>query len=93
MLQDWGQKWIWDDLQFVGDDDWLEKAIMDEFLVAVTDGSYIKDVYPDLCSQWHTSWNAQKEEVDWLAPFQSIPLRPMPIEESCSGLWLFIFSF
>ena len=34
----------------MGEDDWLERAIEDSSLLAVTDGSYIKELYPDLCS-------------------------------------------
>ena len=50
VLQEWGQEWMWDDLQFIGDDDWMAQAIANHSLVAVTDGSYIKEIYPDLCS-------------------------------------------
>ena len=41
---------MWDDLQCVGEDDWMAAAIADCSLIAVTDGSYIKELYPDLCS-------------------------------------------
>ena len=41
---------MWDSLQLVGGEDWLAEAIADESLVAVTDGSYIKELYPNLCS-------------------------------------------
>ncbi len=30
--------------------DWLHEAIMDGSLLAVTDGSYICELYPNLCS-------------------------------------------
>ena len=33
-----------------GDDDWIEEAIADNSLVACTNGSYIRELYPDLCS-------------------------------------------
>ena len=41
---------MWEDLRLYGDDDWLEKSIADNSLVAVTDGSYIKEQYPNLNS-------------------------------------------
>ena len=41
---------MWNNLQSVGDDDWLEQAIEDASLLVVADGSYIKELYPDLCS-------------------------------------------
>jgi hypothetical protein len=46
----WGQTWIWDDLKVTGGTDWVAQAIADNSLVAMTDGSYIKEHYPDLCS-------------------------------------------
>ena len=42
--------WIWNDLKVTGGTDWVAKAIADNSLVVVTDGSYIKEHYPDLCS-------------------------------------------
>jgi hypothetical protein len=33
-----------------GGTDWIAQAIADNSLVAVTDGSYIKEHYPELCS-------------------------------------------
>ena len=50
VLHGWGQTWIWDDLKVTGGTDWVAQAIADNSLVAVTDGSYIKEQYPDLCS-------------------------------------------
>ena len=50
VLQEWGSTWLWDSLRLVGDDDWLEGAIRDGTCVAVTDGSFIKQLVPDLCS-------------------------------------------
>ena len=49
-LGGWGQTWIWDDLMVTGGTDWIAQAIADNSLVAVTDGSYIKEHYPELCS-------------------------------------------
>jgi len=50
VLAEWDSQWMWEDLRLYGDDDWLEKAIADDSLVAVTDGSYIKEQYPNLNS-------------------------------------------
>ena len=50
VLRGWGQTWIWDDLQVTGGTNWLAQAIADNSLVAVTNGSYIKEHHPELCS-------------------------------------------
>ena len=50
VLQEWGCAWMWKNLQFIGGDDWIAEAITDNSLVACTDGSYIRELYPDLCS-------------------------------------------
>ena len=49
VLREWGHTWLWDDLRLVGDTGWLADAIGDGTLVAVTDSSYIKEMYPNLC--------------------------------------------
>ncbi len=41
---------MWDNLIIRGDVTWLAESIADNFLVAVTDGSYMKDMYPCLNS-------------------------------------------
>ncbi len=50
VLRGWGQTWIWDNLKVTGGTDWVAQAIADNSLVVVTDGSYIKEHFPDLCS-------------------------------------------
>ena len=50
VLAEWGETWMWDSLQMIGDDDWLHLAIQEGTLLAVTDGSYIRELYPDICS-------------------------------------------
>ena len=42
--------WIWDDLKVIGGTDWFAHAIADSSLVVVTDGSYLREHYPDLCA-------------------------------------------
>jgi len=49
MLRSWGNTWLWDNVMMVGGSDWLPEAIQDGTLTAVTDGSYIRELYPDLC--------------------------------------------
>jgi hypothetical protein len=48
MVESWGNTWMWDNLTIRGDISWLAESIADNSLVAVTDGSYMKDVYPHL---------------------------------------------
>jgi hypothetical protein len=55
VLQEWGHTWMWEGLKLSreGDDEtgaWLSKAIEDNTLEAVTDGSYMKDLYPNMNS-------------------------------------------
>jgi hypothetical protein len=49
VLRGWGQTWIWVDLKVTGGIDWIAQAISKNSLVAVTDGSYIKEHYHNLC--------------------------------------------
>jgi hypothetical protein len=50
VLHGWGETWIWDDLTVVGGTDWFAQAIAKSSLVAVTNGSYIKEHYPEQCA-------------------------------------------
>ena len=50
VLVEWGSTWMWKALHLVGNDDWLEEAIAAGTCIAVTDGSYIKEHFPNLCS-------------------------------------------
>ena len=50
VLLKWNSTWMWDSLRLVGDDHWIEDSIRAGTLVAVTDGSYIRERYPNLCS-------------------------------------------
>jgi hypothetical protein len=42
--------WLWENISMAGGYDWLLEAITDGSLLAVTDGSYIRELYPNLCS-------------------------------------------
>ena len=50
ILHWWGQTWIWNNLKVTGGTGWFAQAIADNSLVTVTNGSYIKEHYPDLCA-------------------------------------------
>ena len=50
IVQSWGQTWLWDNIQISGNCSWLADAIEDNSLIAVTDGSYMKENYPNLNS-------------------------------------------
>jgi hypothetical protein len=50
VLRRWGHTWIWGDLVVIGGTEWIAQSIGDNSLVAATDGSYIKEHYPELCS-------------------------------------------
>eukprot|EP00956_Cyclotella_meneghiniana_P029291 scaffold70426_cov59-Cyclotella_meneghiniana.AAC.2 len=62
VLKEWGHTWIWHDLQISngsgkgvnlrlqGTDEWIYSAIQNGTLIAVSDGSYIREWHPELCS-------------------------------------------
>jgi hypothetical protein len=41
---------MWQDIQWNGDDNWIAEAIQDGTCIVVTDGSYMKTLYPDIHS-------------------------------------------
>ena len=49
VLLEWGCAWMWDEMKVVGGEEWLWESIEANSLVAVTEGSFIKQVYPGLC--------------------------------------------
>lgn len=50
VLQEWVCSWLWEHVSFAGGTSWMAQAIKDESLLAVTEGSYIKQLYPNICS-------------------------------------------
>ena len=50
VLEEWGGNWMWKSLRILGNDEWIKEAIEKGTLVVVTDGSYMRDMYPDICS-------------------------------------------
>ena len=49
-LMDAEGKWMWDDLTVTGDEDWVVEAIRNSTVRAVTDGSYMDELFLDVCS-------------------------------------------
>jgi hypothetical protein len=50
VLREWDNTWMWKSLRLMGDDNWLHDSIKAGTCIAVTDGSYIREIYPELCS-------------------------------------------
>ena len=50
VIRDWGCTWLWDSPCITVDENWLEEFIESGTLMSATDGSYIKEVFPDLWS-------------------------------------------
>ena len=50
VLESWGNTWLWENMTVTGGTEWIQHSIIDGSLVAVTDGSYIRKLYPNLCS-------------------------------------------
>ena len=55
VLHEWGHTWMWEGLKLSGEDGndtgaWLSTAIRNNTLVAVTDGSCMKELYPNMNS-------------------------------------------
>jgi hypothetical protein len=49
ILHKWGCTWLWEHMLMDGGTEWVSEAIQDRLLVAVTDGSYIRQLYPHRC--------------------------------------------
>ena len=50
VLKEWKHTWMWKSLKLVGEEDWIFTAIREGTLIAVTDGSYIRELFPNVCS-------------------------------------------
>ncbi len=50
VIEEWGELWIWENLKVVGDPGWLEALIAESSCLEVTDGSYMKQMYPNISS-------------------------------------------
>jgi hypothetical protein len=49
VLREWGCRWLWEHMSIEGGTRWVARAITDGLLVAVTDRSFIKQIYLHLC--------------------------------------------
>ena len=49
VIKEWGCMWMWKSLRILGNDGWLKRAIERHTLVVVTDGSYMREMYPEVC--------------------------------------------
>ena len=49
-LIEWVWTWMWDSMVLVGKYYWIEKDIANRSCVAVTNGSYMRELYPNVCS-------------------------------------------
>jgi hypothetical protein len=50
VLTSWGGMWLWEHVSMTSGVSWLEESIADSTLVAVTDGSYIRELFQNVCS-------------------------------------------
>jgi hypothetical protein len=50
VIEEWGKTWMWENLTIRGEVSWLAEAITENTLVAVTDGLYMKEIYPHINS-------------------------------------------
>ncbi len=85
VLQSWGCCWIWENLRIVGDNDWIKEAIEDGSCVAVTDGSCIKQVHPELCANACILCSVWEAMDAWWGPLRRLVARQMCIGASCLG--------
>ena len=48
VLLKWEKTWMWDNIRWEGDDNWIAQSIRQGTCTAVTDGSYMRTLYPDI---------------------------------------------
>jgi hypothetical protein len=48
LIEESGKTWMWEKLTIIGEVLWLAEAITENTLVTVTDGSYMKEIYPHI---------------------------------------------
>ena len=65
VLEEWGGDWMWKSLRILGNDGWIKEAIEGGTLVAVTDGSYTREMYPGQTSaRQRLYWNIARVAVE-----------------------------
>ncbi len=50
VLVRWGRMWMWENLKWYGKNNWISSLIQDCSCIAVTDGSYMKKLFPSIHS-------------------------------------------
>jgi hypothetical protein len=50
VVEKWGHEWMWKELHTTGDGAWISEAIKNRSCIAITDGSYMKELHPTLNS-------------------------------------------
>jgi hypothetical protein len=50
VVESWGDTWLWDNLKITGNIGWIASAIRDNSLLAIIDGSYTKELCPNINS-------------------------------------------
>ena len=50
VILQWDCQWMWNSVHLVGDINWLAESIADGSCIAVTDGSYMREIRTDICS-------------------------------------------
>jgi hypothetical protein len=50
VLKEWGNMWMWENLTWTGYDGWNKEAIQQGTCMAVMDGSYMEELYPNIQS-------------------------------------------
>jgi hypothetical protein len=49
VINSWGNTWLWEHMTITGRVTWVEESIADGMLLAVMDGSYIRELFPNVC--------------------------------------------
>ena len=63
-LKSWGGEWMWDGLKLSEDPLWVAECLKNKTLVCITDGSYNKQVTPDVCSAgWVMACTQTKRQI------------------------------
>ena len=64
VLEEWGGNWMWKSLRILGNDEWIMEAIERGTLVAVTDGSHMREMYTQTSARQRLYWNVAREAVE-----------------------------
>ena len=63
-LKSWGGEWVWNSLDLTEDPLWVAECLKNKTLVCVTNGSYNKQVAPDVCSAgWVIACTQTKRQI------------------------------